>query len=95
MKERIHAFISGRVQGVCFRENVRRMAQGLDVKGWASNLADGRVEIIAEGEKSNIETLIEFMKIGPEGARVDKVDLKKEEYKGEFKDFAIKFSHYF
>jgi len=89
--KRVHIFVSGRVQGVLFRYETRKTAKSLDVKGWVKNLPDGRVEVVAEGEKDKIDNLIEFLKKGPPAARVDKVDVKTEEYKGEFEDFNVRY----
>ena len=86
---RIHAFVSGMVQGVSFRSTTIKIAKSLGIKGWIKNLPDGRVEIIAEGEKDKIDALIEFLKKGPPAAKVDNVDVKIENHKGEFKDFSI------
>lgn len=90
MKFRIHAFVSGMVQGVSFRSETKRIAKNLGIKGWIRNLPDGRVEVLAEGEKDKIGALIEFLKKGPPAARVDNVDVKIEDHKGEFKGFSIK-----
>jgi len=91
MKSRIHAFVSGRVQGVLFRHETRGTAKSLDIKGWVRNLPDSRVEVVAEGEKDKIDNLLEFLKKGPPAARVDKVDVETEEYKGEFEDFNVRY----
>jgi acylphosphatase len=91
MKARAHVIISGYVQGVFFRANTKREAINLGLKGFVRNLDDGRVEAVFEGEKSGIEKAIEFCKKGPRGARVDNVDVKWEEYKGEFHDFEIRY----
>ncbi|MFQ6083542.1 MAG: acylphosphatase [Candidatus Aminicenantia bacterium] len=90
MKARVHIYVSGRVQGVFFRDHTRTWAKSLDLTGWVMNLSDGRVEVIAEGEKENIEKLIKKLKEGPPSARVDEVDVKREEYRGEFGDFQIR-----
>ncbi len=87
----MHAFVSGLVQGVFFRSETRRVAKNLNVKGWARNLSDGRVEVLAEGEKENIDKLIEFLKVGPSAATVNKVDIKTENFRGEFNDFEIRY----
>ena len=79
------------VQGVFFRSETRRIAKGLGLKGWVRNLRDGRVEVVAEGEKNNIDSLIEFLKKGTSAARVDNVDVKIEDYKGQFEDFTVKY----
>lgn len=92
MKTRIHAFISGRVQGVFFRSNTKRVADTLGIKGWVRNLSDGRVEVVAEGEKNKIDKLIEFLKKGPIAAKVDDIEMEIQDYKGEFKNFSVRFS---
>ena len=58
VQKRIHIFVTGRVQGVFFRQSTRVMAIKNNVNGWVRNLDDGRVEIIAEGEKQNIDNLV-------------------------------------
>ena len=91
MKLRIHAFVSGRVQGVFFRAHTKHVAQSLNLTGWVRNLPDGRVEVVAEGEEKSINKLIEFLKRGPPLARVDKLEIEKEEWSGEFIDFDIRY----
>ena len=91
MKLRIHAFISGIVQGVFFRSETRKVAKNLGIKGWVRNLPDGRVEVVAEGEKDKIDNFMEFLKKGPPVSRVDNVDVKIEDYKDEFEDFDIRY----
>ncbi len=93
MKARAHIFVSGRVQGVFFRDHTQRWASSLNLTGWVRNLWDGRVEVLAEGDKKNIEDLIDRLKGGPPLAFVEDVDVSWEEYKGEFKDFRITWSH--
>jgi len=88
-KARVHVFISGLVQGVFFRWNTKKMADKLQLSGWVRNLPDGRVEAIFEGNKENIEKMIEWCKKGPPEAIVEKVETLWEEYKGEYKGFKI------
>ena len=57
--QRVTVFYSGRVQGVGFRATVRQIARGFDVTGWAKNLPDGRVEVVAEGEKTELAAFLE------------------------------------
>lgn len=90
-KIRVHVFISGEVQGVNFRYYTCEFAKKLGLKGWVRNLFDGRVEVIAEGEKNRIDELIQFLRKGPSLARVDKIEVKEEKYKGEFENFSIRY----
>jgi acylphosphatase len=88
-KHRVHIFVSGRVQGVFFRDFTRRRALGLELVGWVRNTDDDRVEIIAEGEKEKINQLIEIVKIGPSSAKVKDCQIEWLECFYEFKDFKI------
>ena len=58
MLSRVHVFVSGRVQGVAYRYFVERRAAEIPVTGWVRNLRDGRVEIMAEGEKADLESFL-------------------------------------
>jgi acylphosphatase len=93
MKTRAHVFVSGRVQGVFFRSETRRHAKRSDVTGWVHNTSDGRVEAVFEGEKGKVEELIEFCRRGPSGARVTNVDVKWEDFTGEFDRFKIRYGY--
>ena len=93
MKVRAHVFVSGRVQGVFFRSDTRYEANRRRVRGWVRNLSDGRVEAVFEGEKDDVEKLIEFCRRGPHGARVAKVDVQWEDYTGEFRGFEIRYGY--
>lgn len=89
MNARAHLHIGGRVQGVNFRGFTRRLAQELGLKGWVRNLYDGRVEVLAEGDRAKIESLIERLKAGPPLARIENVSVRWSGYTGEFPDFQI------
>ncbi len=91
MKVRCHIFISGRVQGVFFRAKTEELANFLKVGGWVRNTEDGRVEVLAEGEKEKIDELIKWLKKGPPLAKVTNLDVEWQEYKGEFKNFQIRY----
>jgi len=90
MPVRAHVYISGKVQGVFFREYTRKKAQSLGIKGWVRNLRDGRVEAIFEGEKEKVEEMISWCHEGSPYSKVEKVEVKWEEYRGEFNDFEIR-----
>jgi len=88
---RAHMLVSGRVQGVFFRENTRKIANELEVFGWVRNLLDGRVEVVAEGEKEKVKRLVEWAKEGPPSANVESLDLKWKKYQGDFDEFEVKY----
>lgn len=73
--ERLTALISGDVQGVGFRAFVRRHALDLGLAGSAENLSDGRVEVVAEGPRSELEHLLVFLRRGPAHAKVENVEV--------------------
>jgi acylphosphatase len=91
LRSRAHIYVSGNVQGVFYRYETKKQAELYSVNGWAKNLPDGRVECLFEGEKEDIEKLIEFCRQGPPAAYVDDVDIQWEDWKGEFDDFQIKY----
>jgi len=68
--------VSGKVQGVFFRASTRQKAVELGCAGYAKNLADGRVEVLAMGEPSAIAQLIDWLRIGPPAARVTEVEVE-------------------
>lgn len=78
MISRAHLFISGRVQGVCYRAFAQDQAIRLGLNGWVRNMHDGRVEAVFEGQRAPVEQAILVCKNGPSGARVTDVDLTWE-----------------
>jgi acylphosphatase len=96
MAEMAHlsAKVYGRVQGVYFRYFVQRTAQSLGLKGYVRNLASGdAIEVQAEGDKQQLEKLLEQLKIGPPGAWVKKVETNWSVTKGQFNDFSIRYEY--
>jgi len=87
----VRLLISGKVQGVYFRQNLKQVAKRHNVNGWVKNLENGKVEAILEGEANDIKEVVEWCHAGPIGARVDNVDVRFEEYKGEFDSFTIRY----
>ena len=87
VKTRAHLFVSGRVQGVFFRQNTKLQAQSLGINGWILNLPDGRVEAVFEGEEKTVKSLVEYCRHGPSLAIVTSIDVEWEPYKGEFSDY--------
>jgi len=88
--KRARIIVHGIVQGVFFRANTVKAARDLGLKGYAKNMPDGTVEIVAEGPKDKIDELIEFCKKGPEAAEISKVNTKFEKPKNEFGGFEVK-----
>jgi acylphosphatase len=74
--------VSGRVQGVFFRDSVRRLAQQHGVSGWVRNTEQGMVEAVFEGEPQAVEALIEFCRGGPPEAAVESVETAEEPPEG-------------
>lgn len=88
--QRVHMIIHGLVQGVFFRANAKKVAETLGLKGYARNMDDGSVEVVAEGPEAKIKKLIESCKKGPRAARVDKVDVHIGEASNEFDGFEVR-----
>jgi acylphosphatase len=80
---RRHVVVHGQVQGVYFRDSVRRLARELGVSGWIRNRPDGAVEAALEGAPDAVERIIEWSHQGPLGARVDQVEVYEEQPSGE------------
>jgi acylphosphatase len=91
MKARAHVIISGVVQGVSFRYQTRTKALENNVTGWVRNLPDGRVEVVFEGNKEEVEKMIEFCKSGPPNAYIGNVNVIWEDFKDESKKFEIRY----
>ena len=77
MERRVRLLVSGRVQGVWFRESTRRCALELGLGGWVRNLPDGRVEALFEGDTASVAAAIEFVKRGPPQASVTELTLEE------------------
>ena len=76
-------YVSGRVQGVWFRESCREEAQVAGVDGRVRNLADGRVEVVLEGPRTAVDRVVAWCRRGPRRARIDHVDVVDEAPVGE------------
>ncbi|HEY64354.1 MAG TPA: acylphosphatase [Caldilineae bacterium] len=88
---RLHVEIYGRVQGVGFRYFVQRRARSLGISGWVRNRWDGSVELEAEGPRDALERLLEAVRQGPSGARVQRVDAVWGPYTGQYDGFEVRF----
>ncbi len=88
---RAHLRIYGRVQGVFFRATMKEVADRLGVCGWVRNLPDGSVEAVVEGPRDRVEEIIRWAHRGPPAARVERVEVRWEPYRGEFRGFRIRY----
>jgi acylphosphatase len=86
---RVRLLISGLVQGVGFRWATRREATRLGLAGWVRNLADGRVEAVAEGPQAKVDELVAWCRRGPAGARVESVSVEPLSVEGRPSGFTI------
>ena len=73
----------GRVQGVFFRESVRRRAESLGVAGWVTNREDGAVEAAFEGEPEQVDSMVEYCRSGPGRAEVSELEVTEERAEGD------------
>ncbi len=87
--QRLHILVSGVVQGVFFRDNTVKQAHHLRLKGWVRNLMDGRVEILAEGPRTELEELLEWATHGPPQANVTDIQTEWLEAQGNLEAFAL------
>ena len=90
-KMQLYVLISGKVQGVGFRNFTQLNAKQLGVNGYAKNLANGKVEVVAEGDKSQLYALVELLKKGPRYARVDSLEIDRRAFTGEYTSFGVRY----
>jgi|TARA_B100001750_G_C15415545_1_gene550079 acylphosphatase len=83
--------VTGRVQGVFFRQATRVTAIKNNVTGWIKNLDDGRVEVLIEGEDKSVDSVIEWCNYGPANSRVDNIQVNTEDYSGKFESFEVRY----
>jgi acylphosphatase len=80
--ERRRVVVHGFVQGVGFRVAVERAARSRGVAGWVRNRPDGAVEAVFEGQREDVEALVDFCREGPRGAEVERVEVAAESVEG-------------
>jgi acylphosphatase len=89
MKKAVKILIMGTVQGVFFRNFIKESADKVNIKGFARNLENGSVEVIAEGNQEDVQKFIELCKQGPKFASIKDVKVEENRFSGEFKEFKI------
>jgi len=90
VKTRAMVTVKGLVQGVSFRYHTLQMATSLNVAGWVRNMPNGDVQACFEGDRKDVQALIDWCRIGPRLASVDRVIVEKEPFSGEFSDFRVR-----
>ena len=88
MSTAIRVRIKGIVHGVSFRSSMAQVASDLGVRGWVKNNPDGSVEAFLEGDERNVKRVLDWAKLGPPRARVDKVEVE-ETFPRNHRDFRI------
>lgn len=78
----LHGYVSGKVQGVGFRQHTAEQAERLDLDGWVKNLPDGQVEVLLEGEEEQVQELVAWLEQGPPRASVDALELSPQPVQG-------------
>jgi acylphosphatase len=87
--QRVRLLVSGKVQGVFFRQALKVAAKKNNVSGWVRNLKDRRVEAVLEGDSKSVNSVIEWTRIGSANSRVDDIEVVNEEAKNEFSTFEV------
>jgi acylphosphatase len=90
LRERLHAVVRGRVQGVSFRYYTQERAAGLGLRGWVRNRPDGSVEVLAEGARPDLQHLLDFLGRGPRAAVVAGVEAEWTPAQGGLEGFEIR-----
>ncbi|WP_297795396.1 acylphosphatase [uncultured Marinobacter sp.] len=90
MHKRWTMLVSGKVQGVCYRASTEDVAHQLRLTGYARNLPDGRVEVVAEGAHEDLQALRDWCEEGPPAAVVDTINATEGPATGEFTNFGIR-----
>ena len=91
MKKRVHAFYSGRVQGVGFRMTAEDTARELGVAGWVKNLRDGRVEVVAEAEEAALEQFLDQIRAGSMKNFIQQAEISWSNASDTFDEFVIRY----
>ena len=86
-KKTLRLVIHGRVQGVFFRDSMRREAQNLAVAGWVRNRSDGTVEAVVQGESADVDAIVRWARHGPERAQVERIEI--EQHGGSYTSFEV------
>ena len=86
-RKTLRLVIHGRVQGVYFRDSMRREAQNLAIAGWVRNRSDGTVEAAVQGDSANVDAIVRWARHGPDRAQVEQVEI--EPHDGSYSSFEV------
>ena len=89
-RERARVYVSGKVQGVFFRDATREKAEQLGLAGWVRNIPDGRVELLLDGPSEKVREMVRWCKEGPSHADVEDVDTEFEASAGDLEGFEVR-----
>ncbi len=89
-ESRLHIWLTGRVQGVGFRAFVTQQAQDFAITGWVRNVGYDQVEVVAEGERNELERFLQRVQIGPRVSLVNDVRIDWSPSQGEFRRFKLR-----
>ena len=89
VKSTVQILVTGKVQGVFFRQATKVVAIKNNVTGWVKNLESGEVEILLEGDVQNVNSVIDWCHNGPANSRVDEIKIKQLEFSGQYSSFEV------
>ena len=89
VKQRTHILVTGKVQGVFFRQATKVIAIKNNVNGWVKNLENSQVEILLEGEEKDVNLVVDWCRHGPANSRVDKIEINQQIFVGELLNFEV------
>mgnify|MGYP003861809179 FL=1 len=89
VKQRTHVLVTGKVQGVFFRQATKVVAIKNNVNGWVKNLENSQVEILLEGEETDVNSVVDWCRNGPANSRVDKIEINQQIFVGELLNFEV------
>ena len=89
VEESVHILVTGKVQGVFFRQATKVVAVKNNVTGWVKNLESGQVEILLEGDAQNVNSVIDWCHNGPANSRVDEIKIKQQEFSWQYSNFEV------
>ena len=87
----VHILVTGKVQGVFFRQATKVIAIKNHVTGWVKNLESGQVEILLEGEDQNVNSIVEWCHNGPANSRVDEIKIEQQKFSGQYSNFEVRY----